>query len=169
MSVSNHQPSKERLKKRLVRSGPRNRHVVDSTAPTIMISHATIDEHAGTAWSNLLRAVFPQFRFRYSSDPNIPAFSNYGAFSEEIQEWIKESKYCLTIQTPNSAIRPWLIWEAGMARALGKGIFVVLYRIDPGHLQNPLDSEPHYDANRKSEVRKIIRGISRDSQVMYDE
>ena len=138
-------------------------------APTVMISHATIDEHVGTAWNNLLQAVFPRFTFRYSSDPNNAAFSGYGAFAGQIQEWIKESDYCLTIQTPNSAIRPWLIWEAGMARALGKAIFVVVYRIDPGHLQNPLDSEPHYDGNRKSEVRKIIRGISRDSKVMYDE
>jgi hypothetical protein len=146
-----------------------NRHVSHRMAPTIMISHATVDEHAGTAWSNLLRAVFPQFSLRYSSDPNTPAFSNYGAFSEEIQEWIKESKYCLTIQTPNSAIRPWLIWEAGMARALGKGIFVVLYGIEAGHLKNPLDSEPHYDGSRKPDVCRIIRSISRGTNVMYNE
>jgi hypothetical protein len=134
-----------------------------------MISHATIDEHVGTAWNNLLQAVFPKFTFRYSSDPNNPAFSGYGAFAGQIQEWIEESSYCLTIQTPNSAIRPWLIWEAGMARALGKAIFVVVYGIDPGHLKTPLDSEPHYDGNRKSDVRKIVRSISGDSKVIYDE
>jgi len=56
-----------------------------------------------------------------------------------------------------------------MARALGKAIFVVVYRIAPGHLKNPLDSEPHYDGSKKADVRRIIRRISGDSKVMYDE
>jgi hypothetical protein len=137
--------------------------------PTVMISHAEIDANIATAWYDLLRRVFPRFEFRYSSNPNNPAFSSYGAFADQIQKWIQESDYCLTIQTPNSSVRPWIVWEAGMARALNKGIFVLLYGIEPGDLKNPLDSHPHYDGGDANDVRKVIRGMSIGSSTLYEE
>ena len=128
---------------------------------SVMISHASMDATIATAWQRLLRRVFPEAKLRYSSDPRDPAFSGYGAFAEEILDWIRQSRYILTIQTPNSAFRPWLVWEAGMARALQKGMFVVVYGVKPGQLRNPLDSEPQYEGVTKSDVHKIVRGSRR--------
>ena len=137
--------------------------------PTLMISHAEIDAEIATPWYDLLKKVFPTFQYRYSSNPNNPAFSSYSAFADQIQQWISESDYCLTIQTPNSSVRPWIVWEAGMARALKKGIYVILYGVEAGNLKNPLDSHPHYDGTSSLDVRKIIRGISEDTKTQYDE
>ncbi len=136
---------------------------------SVMISHASMDATIATAWQRLLRRVFPEAKLRYSSDPRDPAFSGYGAFAEEILDWIRQSRYILTIQTPNSAFRPWLVWEAGMARALQKGMFVVVYGVKPGQLRNPLDSEPQYEGVTKSDVHKIVRGIAADARDLYHE
>ena len=136
---------------------------------SVMISHASMDAKIGTAWQRLLKRVFPESKLRYSSDPRDPAFSGYGAFASEILGWIEQSSYILTVQTPNSAFRPWLVWEAGMARALKKGIFVAVYGITPGQLRNPLDSEPQYEGVAKSDVHKIIRGIAGHAKVLYHE
>jgi hypothetical protein len=137
--------------------------------PTLMISHAEIDSEIATAWYDLLEKVFPTFQYKYSSNPNDPSFSSYSAFADQIQQWITESDYCLTIQTPNSSVRPWIVWEAGMARALRKGIYVILYGIAPGNLKNPLDSHPHYEGTNPVDVRRIIRGISSGTATRYDE
>jgi hypothetical protein len=136
---------------------------------SVMISHASMDAAIATAWQRLLRRVFPESKLRYSSDPRDPAFSGYGAFATEILDWIQQSSYILTIQTPNSAFRPWLVWEAGMARALKKAIFVAVYGVKPGQLRNPLDSEPQYEGVNKSDVHRIIRGIAADAKVLYHE
>jgi hypothetical protein len=136
---------------------------------SVMISHASMDATIATAWQRLLRRVFPESKLHYSSDPRDPAFSGYGAFASEILDWIEQSSYVLTIQTPNSAFRPWLVWEAGMARALKKAIFVAVYGIQPGQLRNPLDSEPQYEGVSKSDVHRIIRGIAGDAKVLYHE
>ena len=56
-----------------------------------------------------------------------------------------------------------------MARALRKGIYVILYGIEAGNLKNPLDSHPHYDGTNPADVRKIIRGISTGTKTRYDE
>ena len=56
-----------------------------------------------------------------------------------------------------------------MARALKKGIYVILFGIEPGNLKNPLDSHPHYDGTNPADVRKIIRGIATGTTTRYDE
>ena len=137
--------------------------------PRIMISHASTDEKIATAWYDLLRSIFPTSELRYSSDPRNPPFHGYSAFAEQIHDWVKETEYCLTVQTPISKRRPWLIWEAGLAKSLNKEIFVVLYGVKPGRLENPLDSEPHYCGLEKSDVQRIVRRIATDSGVTYHE
>ena len=67
-----------------------------------MISHASMDAKIGTAWQRLLKRVFPESKLWYSSDPRDPAFSGYGAFASEIRGWIEQSRYILTVQTPQS-------------------------------------------------------------------
>jgi hypothetical protein len=125
--------------------------------PRIMISHASTDEKIATAWYDLLRSIFPTSELRYSSDPRNPPFHGYTAFAEQIHDSVKETEYCLTVQTPSSRRRPWLIWEAGLAKSLNKEIFVVLYGVKPGRLENPLDSEPHDCGLEKSDVQRIVR------------
>jgi hypothetical protein len=134
-----------------------------------MISHAETDEKIATAWYGLLGKVFPMFEIRYSSNPHNPAFESTRDFPDQIQQWIRESDLCLTIQTPNSSVRPWIIWEAGMARALDKAIFVLLYGVKPGNLKNPLNSHPHYDGTDGDAVRQVIRGISECTSAPYGE
>lgn len=137
--------------------------------PKIMLSHASADEMIATAWSDLLRIIFPTSELRYSSDPKNPPFHGYSAFAAQIHDWIKEAEYCLTIQTPSSKRKQWLIWEAGLARALNKQVLVVLCGVKPGYLENPLDSEPHYDGLKRSDVQRIVRRIATDSNVTYYE
>jgi len=137
--------------------------------PTVMISHAEIDAKIATAWYDLLGKVFPRFEFRYSSNPNELGFDNKADFPDQIKQWIQESDICLTIQTPNSSVRPWIVWEAGMARALNKAIFVLLYGVEPGKLKNPLDWHPHYDGCDAGEVRRIVRGVAEATSTAYQE
>lgn len=92
----------------------------------IMISHTATEAYLAEAWQDLLHEVFdlPRDQIWFSSDPD--AF-DAGPFAAQIEEKIRQSSAVISIQTPVSRLRPWTLWEAGIARGLDKPLFVIVY------------------------------------------
>jgi hypothetical protein len=93
---------------------------------SIMISHTATESYLAEAWQDLLHEVFdlPRDSVWFSSDPD--AF-DAGPFAAQIEEKIRQSSAVISIQTPVSRLRPWTLWEAGIARGLDKPLFVIVY------------------------------------------
>jgi hypothetical protein len=93
---------------------------------SIMISHTATEAYLAAAWQNLLHEVFDLSRDEiwFSSDPD--AF-DAGPFAAQIETKIRQASAVISIQTPVSRLRPWTIWEAGIARGLDKPLFVLVY------------------------------------------
>jgi hypothetical protein len=110
----------------------------------LMISHATADRPLAAAWQKMLTTVIPDADVWHSSDRAAFPPGRDSDFAMKIEEEIRSAEFLLTIQTPNSRMRPWLIWEAGLARGAKTDIFVVLYGIKPGKTETPLDGQHQY-------------------------
>ena len=55
-------------------------------------------------------------------------------FANTIEKEIGDAQAIISIQSSVSRFRPWILWEAGMARALGKPVYVIVYeRSDATH------------------------------------
>jgi hypothetical protein len=146
-------------------SATQESHMDDMDDLTVMISHASVDTTIATAWRRLLGRVLPAAKLLHSMKPPAWAASN----AEQVLDWIRQSRCILTIQTPNTASQSWSIWEAGMARALQKGIFVAVYGIAPGRLMNPLDSQRQFEGANKSDVGMLLRDIASVTKDPYRE
>ena len=101
-------------------------------------------------------------------------------FAARIEDEIRSANFLLTIQTPNSRMRPWLVWEAALAVGAKIPTFVVLYSIKPGQTGNPLDGMHQYSQDRDNngdkdgwvsaikDIEKIIGLIAKTNGVKSD-
>jgi hypothetical protein len=92
----------------------------------IMISHTATESYLAEAWQELLSEAFDLQKQSvwFSSDPD--AF-DAGPFANQIEQKIRQASAIISIQTPVSRLRPWTLWEAGIARGLDKPIYVIVY------------------------------------------
>lgn len=120
----------------------------DSTSFRLMISHATVDAPLAQAWDLLLRTIFSGATTWFSTKRDAFSPEDNKGFAARIEEEIRSANFLLTIQTPNSRLRPWLVWEAALAVGAKIPTFVVLYSIKPGQTGNPLDGMHQYSQDR---------------------
>ena len=81
-----------------------------------------------------------------------------------IEKEIGAAQAIISIQSPVSRLRPWILWEAGMARALGKPVYVIVYeRSDAtrderifGRLGTPLDPFQQFPGTDLKRVQGVI-------------
>jgi hypothetical protein len=144
---------------------------VDSpVVPGIMISHTASEDYVAQAWQDLITDVFGLARDRiwFSSDPD--ALDARGPFAVQIENKIRSAAAVISIQSPVSRYRPWLLWEAGIARGINKSIYAVVYeRSDTpkkdsilGKLGTPLDAMQQYRGTDVAKVQGILDQLGRD-------
>jgi hypothetical protein len=140
--------------------------LVEPAVFNLMISHAGVDQPLAAAWKKMLKRLFPGAHVWYSSDHSAFPPGQESNFAVKIENEIRSADFLLTIQTPNSRFRPWLIWEAGIARGVGKeniGILVVVYGLKPGKTDNPLDAHHQYsqdaDDNDPNNWESCIKNV----------
>ena len=127
--------------------------------PSVMISHAEVDTVLAAAWASLINKIFlGSIDVWYSSDDR-GAFTGKASLADQIEKAIASSDVILTLQTPRSTQRPWLLWEAGLARGTGKEILIVVYKNHMGRLGNPLDIYPQTLGSKLSEVKQVLNRL----------
>ena len=130
----------------------------------LMISHTSSERTLAEAWKALLREVFglADESVWFSSDPG--AIDAIGPFARTIEKEIGAARAIISIQSPVSRLRPWILWEAGMARALGKPVYIIVYeRSDAsrderifGRLGTPLDPFQQFPGTDLKRVQGVI-------------
>lgn len=130
----------------------------------LMISHTSSERKLAEAWKALLQEVFglADGSVWFSSDPG--AIDAIGPFASTIEKEIGDARAIISIQSPVSRFRPWILWEAGMARALGKPVYVIVYeRSDAtrderilGNLGTPLDPFEQFPGTDLTRVQGVI-------------
>jgi hypothetical protein len=135
---------------------------------SIMISHTATESYLAKAWQDLLHEVFdlPRDSIWFSSDPDA---LDAGPFAQQIENSIRQSSAVISIQTPVSRLRPWTLWEAGIARGLDKPLFVIVY--EPGHppkgqgifnrLGTPLDALQQTPGMDAEKIRGVLDNLGR--------
>ena len=82
----------------------------------LIISHAGEDKAIAEAWKTLLGALYGDTKgIWFSNDPG-GAFDGLKPFGYKIESEIRKAKILLTIQTPYSVHKPWVVWEAGFSK-----------------------------------------------------
>lgn len=133
-----------------------------------MISHTAAEKALAAAWQELLCGVFDLSpdEVKFSTDRR-GAVNAREEFLEQIKQWIRTSRVVISLQTPVSRSRPWLLWEAGFAQSADKELFVVVYearntqaaeRIQ-GKLGSPLDVIQQFQGMRSEDVEKVLRQL----------
>jgi hypothetical protein len=139
---------------------------------TILISHATSESHLAKAWKDLVLTAFlgldPDSVF-FSSD--LGAFNGQDTFIQQIFDKIRDATCILSLQTPSSCKRPWIIFEGGMAWAnKGRSLYPIIYdskKVEKsesifGNLQNPLNGLQQYKGLEPSSVLSVLGLIQKD-------
>jgi hypothetical protein len=89
-----------------------------------MISHAEVDMTLAKAWFALLRRLFPDAEIWYSTKPDAFPSEKEESIVEKVRKEIDKAQHILTIQTPFSSSRAWILWELGLAYGARKSVFV---------------------------------------------
>ena len=155
---------------------PSTKHELTNSSPLVFISHDTRDAKLAEAFSKLLKSVssgmIKSFR---SSDKSGTDGINYGdEWYTYIMEKLQVTSDVVCLFTERSLERPWILYEAGVAKSkidtkvMGLALGVPLTKVGSGpfyHFQNVDDSE--------EELKKLVhqfarryKGLELDSDVV---
>ncbi len=133
----------------------------------IFISHAHSDMALASCLKQLIVGVFgDEVSVDFSSDQSMGGGIPSGAeWLPWILEKIRESDVTIVLVTPESANRPWLMWEAGavsgIALALGAGTVIIplLFRLEKEKVPGPLAARQAEQGESDDGIRRVLLGI----------
>ena len=124
------------------------RNLANDPSPGIFVSHAHDDRRIADALSQAVDTLFGarvpvSYSTKRSADGGIRAGENWFRW---IGEQVRTSRVTVVLLTPNSVVRPWLLWETGAVygAALAKGtenapsVRPLIYRLSDGDIPSPL-------------------------------
>jgi tetratricopeptide (TPR) repeat protein len=125
----------------------------------ILISHAHDEKSLADAWKSLLDTIsLGAVKTWFSSDSTSGGGIGVGEeWRNSLYQQLGESDFIITIQTPASAGRPWIMWECGAASGINKerGIIPIVFSMGRGDLANPLTSYQVYSGENKRQVYEV--------------
>jgi hypothetical protein len=133
----------------------------------IFISHAHGDMALASCLKQLIVGVFgDEVSVDFSSDQTMGGGIPSGAeWLPWILEKIRESDVTVVLLTPESANRPWLMWEAGavsgIALALGAGTVIIplLFRLEKEKVPGPLAARQAEQGESDDGIRRVLLAI----------
>jgi hypothetical protein len=142
-----------------------------------MISYAESEAYLAEAWKELVCQTFrlADESVWFSSEP--ASVNPRSPFAEAIERNLRAAKGIISIQSPVSRHRPWILWEAGMARALEKSLYVVVFEqsgvtVDDSifrNLDTPLDAFSQYLGTDLRQIEeRMIKTLASDLQRLPD-
>jgi hypothetical protein len=138
-----------------------------ATEPLVMISHTGSELYLAKAWRDMVCSAFglADASVWFSSEPG--KVSPRRPWEDYIEQSIDQARAIISIQSPASRMRPWIIWEAGMARALEKSVYVIVYEAGAqesilGKLGTPIDRIQHFPGTNPEEIKAVIQFLHED-------
>lgn len=146
----------------------------------LIISHSTEESKLADAWKKLVCSVFRNLgdgAVFFSSERC--AFHGRAPWWSQLMQKIEESPILISLQTPVSSKRPWVVFEAGMAVAIkGTALYPVIFEprdIPPSKsifgekLDNPMTSIQQYRGTSREDVTAILMQLQDEFQKLPDD
>jgi hypothetical protein len=132
------------------------------TGMNIFISHAHTERELAEAWKGLLTAIFPAVKVFYSSDTDPGGGTGAGRWQDAVLHQLQNADRILALLTPQSVDSPWVLFEYGYARGLGRDnrIFPILYWIGVNDLPSPVQDLQMFRGDRLDHLRELAGKIT---------
>jgi len=138
----------------------------------IFISHAYDEKEIAQAWKTLFEKLESNLKVWYSSDITPGEGIGIGRWREKISKELKEAEIILSIFTPESSNRPWIVFESAYALGLSdeKVVIPITYYMTPQSLPSPLQELQSYNGDTREKIIELCkRLISRSRANPVDE
>ena len=147
-----------------------------SSGPLVFISHDTRDAEFAEAFSKLLKSISGGMlkSFRSSDKTGTEGIEFGDEWFKRLTEKLKEASDVVCIFTERSLERPWILYEAGVARGtlqtpvLGLALGVPLAKVGSGpfyHFQNSDDTEESL-TKLVLQLARRVPGLEPDAEVV---
>ncbi|MEJ2249357.1 MAG: toll/interleukin-1 receptor domain-containing protein [Candidatus Lokiarchaeota archaeon] len=127
----------------------------------IFISHAYDEKEIAHAWKTLFEQLEPSLNVWYSSDITPGEGIGIGRWREKISKELKEADIILSILTPESSNRPWIVFESAYAMGLSDKNLVIpiIYYMTPQSLPSPLQELQSYNGDDREKVIELCERL----------
>jgi hypothetical protein len=127
----------------------------------IFISHASTERELAEAWRELLTGILPGVQVFYSSQTDPQGGIGAGRWRDAILHQLRAADRTLVLLTPQSVDSPWVLFEYGYARGLGRDdmIFPVLFWIDVSDVPSPVQDLQVFRGDRPDELSDLVGRI----------
>lgn len=137
----------------------------------IFISHAHNDQALAAALAALIEKLFAgkfppvNFSSRKELEGSIAPGENWFRW---IVEQVREADVAIILLTPNSVMKPWILWEAGAVAGAAlssegaeteKRLYPLTFGLDSGSIPGPFSQTQVTRATEKTEINKLIENI----------
>jgi TIR domain len=122
----------------------------------IFISHALVDKEIAEKVKLLLSSVSLGLIEPWLSS-SLDGLKPGDVLWDEIHEKLGKSDKIITILTPNSYLRPWLLYESGyVAGSKGANVIPLVFSITKSDLPSPLSAYVIYAADNEEDLTKLL-------------
>src|SRR5262245_29303299 len=131
----------------------------------VFISHAHTERELAEAWNELLTGIIPGVQVFYSSQTDPRGGIGAGRWRDVVLHQLQNADRTLVLLTPQSVDSPWVLFEYGYARGLGRDdkIFPVLYWIDVDDAPSPVQDLQVFRGDRRDELSDLAGRIAAGS------
>lgn len=128
---------------------------------TIFLSHNAKDKPLADIVANTLKLTsIGQIKTWFSSDDSIDGGFNAGDnWYSEIHQKAENSDILIALITPNSIDRPWLYYEAGLAKGYKKTVVPICIGIKRENIKSPLKELQAYQLTDKKSFEEFLGRI----------
>lgn len=128
----------------------------------IFISHAHTERELAEAWRELLTNILPDVQVFYSSQADPQGGIGAGRWRDVVLHQLQNADRILVLLTPQSVDSPWVLFEYGYARGLGRDdrIFPVLYWIDVDDVPSPVQDLQVFRGDRPDKLSELAGRIT---------
>ncbi len=135
---------------------------------SIFISHASEDASLAAALQQLIEAALkspPKERLIFCSS-DVGIIEGGADWYEAIIRAIRESRICLTLMTPTSVHKPWVLYESGAAYAIYRSksnrlISVCALGISPGLIPSPFKRLQTRSLDDPAQLEQLLRELAK--------
>jgi hypothetical protein len=127
----------------------------------VFISHAYKEKKIAQAWKTLFEQLESNLKVWYSSDVSPGEGIGIGRWREKISKELKEADIVLSLFTPESSDRPWIVFESAYALGLSdkKIVIPITYYMPSQSLPTPLQELQSYNGDDQEKVIELCKRL----------
>ncbi len=123
---------------------------------SVFISHAHIDKRLAKGLKKLIDKITSKsIKVWHSSESRAGGGMEFGLWHDQIRNRVEKADIILVVLSPQSAERPWLVWESGFAEGKQKKVVPVLFWMDPAQSHSVFRANQGYLGDNEKDLIKL--------------